>query len=181
MTAINIVKSAVYILLTFVITACVWVDDPDDLRQFVQKQRLTVAPPIEPLPEFKPYHSFVYEGGSLRDPFQRLVQLSNAKNEVFDDVDNGLLPDSQRPKTYLEEFSLDSLRMVGTIGISQKRWALIKDNKGEVHRVTIGDYMGLDFGQVTTVSNGFVELNEIVPNGRGGWMIRQRSIVMDEQ
>ncbi len=184
MTVINIVKSAVYILLVFVVTACVWVEDPDDLRHFVQQQRQAAAPPIEPLPEFKPYHSFVYEGASLRDPFQSLVQLSDgntAEDPIFNNADNSLLPDSERPKSYLEEFSLDLLSMVGTIGMSQRRWALIKDNKGEVHRVTVGDYMGLDFGQVMTVSNGFVELKEIVPNGRGGWMTRQRSIVMDEE
>lgn len=183
MTVIKYLKGVFIIALTFMMTACVWVEDPDDLRQFVQQVRQAKAPPIKPLPEFKPYHSFVYEGASLRDPFQSLVQINDTSHESKDVaiVDNGLRPDSDRPKSYLEEFSLDSLKMVGTIGMSNKRWALIKDNEGEVHRVSNGDYMGLDYGQVMTVSNGFIELKEIVPNGRGGWMTRQRSIVMDEE
>ncbi len=183
MTVTKCIRGGLGIVLSLMMTACVWVEDPDDLRQFVQQVRQAEAPPIKPLPEFKPYHSFVYEGASLRDPFQSLAQLNEPSREAQDVavVDNGLRPDSERPKSYLEEFSLDSLKMVGTIGMSKKRWALIRDDKGEVHRISSGDYMGLDYGQVVTVSNGFVELKEIVPNGRGGWMTRQRSIVMDEE
>lgn len=184
MTLIKYIKAVFLVVLALMMNACVWVEDPDDLRQFVQQVRQAEAPPIKPLPEFKPYHSFVYEGASLRDPFQSLAQLSDSNEvavDVVQDNENGLRPDSERPKSYLEEFALDSLKMVGTIGMSKQRWALIRDDKGEVHRVTSGDYMGLDFGQVVTVSNGFIELKEIVPNGRGGWMTRQRSIVMDDE
>lgn len=184
MMPIKRLKVVLVMLLSFSMTACVWVEDPDDLRRFVQDVRQRPAPPVQPLPEFKPYHSFVYEGASLRDPFQALVQLTETggpKEEVAATVENSLQPDSDRPKAYLEEFALDTLRMVGTIGMQNKRWALVQDSKGEVHRVTQGDYMGLDFGQIVTVSSGFIELKEIVPNGRGGWMTRQRSLVMEEQ
>lgn len=179
-------KPVLLLLGALALNGCVWVEDPGDLRRFVQTVKQAKAPPIKPLPEFKPYHSFVYEGASLRNPFQLMVAFepsSNASDTEAQGADNGIRPDQDRPKAYLEEFSVDALQMVGTIGVSStgKLWALVKDDKGEVHRVKAGDYMGLDFGQVVAVNNGFIELKEIVSNGRGGWMIRQRSITMEEK
>ncbi|WP_432471740.1 pilus assembly protein PilP [Amphritea sp. HPY] len=173
------------VLLALIISSsgCVWIDDAEDLRRFVSQEKQKKSVKVKPLPEFKPYHSFVYEGASLRSPFKPLVALI----ELVDDdtsqsgTDNGIKPDQQRAKAYLEGFALDNLKMVGTIGVKSGSglWALIRDGQGEVHRVSVGDFMGLDFGEVVTVKNGRVEIVEIVSNGRGGWMKRPRSVVMD--
>lgn len=170
------------ILIPLSLSGCVWIDDVSDLRSFVaqEKQKKTVR--IDPLPEFKPYHSFVYEGASLRSPFKPLVAIV-----LYDDTgtggigESGVKPDKEREKTYLETFPLDNLAMVGSINMNTNgvRWALIRDKKGEVHRVSAGDYMGLDYGKVIAVNSDNVELLEIVTNGRGGWMKRPRSVVMD--
>ncbi|WP_299201207.1 pilus assembly protein PilP [uncultured Amphritea sp.] len=173
------------ILTPFLLGGCVWIEDVSDLRSFVAQEQQKKIIKVEPLPEFKPYHSFVYEGASMRTPFKPLVSIA-----AFDtgsgvvaaaEGDNGIKPDLDREKTYLETFSLDNLSMVGSINMSAdgSRWALIKDKKGEVHRISVGDYMGLDYGEVVAVSSDNVELIEIVTNGRGGWMRRPRSVVMD--
>lgn len=166
-------------LLSLLASGCVWIEDTNDLRSFVaqEKQKKTVR--VEPLPEFKPYHSFIYEGASMRNPFKPLVALINP--ESIPDVDvAGQQPDIDREKEYLETFSLDNLKMVGSINkTSDARWALIRDGKGEIHRVTIGDYMGFDFGRVVAVNGDSVDLVETISNGRGGWMKRPRSVVMD--
>ncbi|WP_428035760.1 pilus assembly protein PilP [Amphritea sp.] len=171
------------ILVPFFLGGCVWIEDVSDLRSFVAQEKQKETKKVEPLPEFKPYHSFVYEGASMRSPFKPLVSVAAFDTEegVAAESDNGIKPDLDREKTYLETFSLDNLSMVGSINMSAdgSRWALIKDKKGEVHRVSVGDYMGLDYGKVVAVSSDNVELIEIVTNGRGGWMRRPRSVVMD--
>ncbi|WP_290697780.1 pilus assembly protein PilP [Amphritea sp.] len=171
------------ILVPFLLGGCVWIEDVSDLRSFVaqEKQKKTIR--VEPLPEFESYHSFVYEGASMRSPFKPLVSIINFENDEEASVtgNSGLTPDVDREKAYLETFSLDNLAMVGSINMNgdDSRWALIKDKKGEVHRVSVGDYMGLDYGKVIAVNSDNVELLEIVTNGRGGWMKRPRSVVMD--
>ena len=93
-----------------------------------------------------------------------------------------LRPDDGRAKDYLEEFSIDDLKMVGTIkrfgADDDALWALIQDTNGAIHRVTENNYMGLDFGKIINVDERKMELVEIVSNGRGGWMKRSRTLVL---
>jgi len=162
-------------------TGCIWVEDTTDLRQFVTDTLARPGGRIEPLPEFKAYESFVYEGSSLRDPFKRLVPESEA--DELAGPESGIKPDEERPKDYLEGFAVDQLSMVGTITPlgSRALFALVRDDKGEIHRVTVGDHMGLDYGEVVEVSGQAIKLIEIISNGRGGWMTRPRNLALPEQ
>lgn len=174
-------RLAALTLLAGLNSGCVWVDDTTDLRSFVQQTEARPPGKIKPLPEFKPYEAFVYQGASLRDPFQPLVELAQKEEEKGPVSD--VKPDLSRPKTYLETFPIDSLKMVGTISSLDggNLWALLKDPNGEVHRVTNGDYLGKDFGQIQSVSEQSIELVEIIENGRGGWMKRPRTIALPEK
>ena len=170
---------------TLFLSGCVdWVEDKQDLVQFVNTSKAAPAGKIKPLPEFKPYHSFVYEGASMREPFVELIPYTEPEeSEKPGIVSGGLQPDQERSKEYLESFALDRLIMVGTILKKDDKtlWALIRDGNAEVHRVGKGAYMGLDYGQVIEVDEEKVVLSEIVTNGRGGWMKRSRNLVLSEQ
>ena len=61
----------------------------------------------------------------------------------------GLRPDSRRNREFLEQFSLDTLRMVGTLRMADRTYGLVKTKDGLVHRVLPGNYMGQADGQVT--------------------------------
>ncbi|WP_372741854.1 pilus assembly protein PilP [Neptunomonas sp.] len=164
-------------------SGCIWVEDTGDLARFVTDVQAKPKGKIEPLPTFEPYHSFVYQGASLRDPFIPLIRVvSTLANFELDDSD-GLQPDQDRPRSYLEQFAVDQLSMVGTIGKADDDffWALVLDNNKEIHRVKIGDYVGLDFGRVVAVSDQQLDMLEIISNGRGGWMQRPRIIELAEQ
>lgn len=162
------------------LSGCIWVEDTQDLRAFVAERSSRPVGQIAPLPEFKPYEAFVYEGSSLRNPFTAIVAEAAPLAEDISDV----APDFERLKDYLETFALDNLAMVGTItapGSAEMLWALVKDPRGEIHRVTVGDYLGLDHGQVLALDERRLELSEIISNGRGGWMKRPRTIILPEQ
>ncbi len=169
------------ILLTALTGGCIWVDDTSDLRTYVQQTQAKPPGKIAPLPEFESYEAFIYQGASLRDPFHPLIEL------VAEAEDQGpvsdLKPDTARVKVYLETFPVDGLNMVGTITSLDggELWALLKDPKGEIHRVSNGDYLGLDYGQVLEVSELGLEFVEIIENGRGGWMKRPRVIALPEK
>ena len=132
---------------------------------------------IEPPPEFKPVASYAYSAHQLRSPFnapvdqQLLVVPDGRKVE----------PDMGRPKEYLERFSLDALKMVGTIARpGEPLQALIADPSGAVTRVRPGSYMGKNFGRVTGVSEARVSLVEVVPDGRDGWVERASNVSITE-
>jgi type IV pilus assembly protein PilP len=150
-----------------------------DLIDYAEKIKNQQTSRIEPLPEFRPYESFTYAASDLRDPFT-IPTFSNQQAMALPTATNGITPDFDRPREPLEEFPLDSLRMVGTLEQNDANWALINDTDGTIHRVQTGNYAGQNFGKITRVTEFEVELTEIVPDGIGGWMERQATIAISE-
>ncbi len=167
--------------LVLALQGCMQVDDLNDLRQYVLQTQASPVGSIEPLPEFKSYESFLYRATSLRGPFQPLVrvELSEEEEEV---AKNDLKPDFERPKEPLEAFKLEQLTMVGTIHmlVEGELTALIRDGAGEIHRVQIGNFVGRNYGEIAQVNETQLDIIEIVPNGRDGWMKRPRNLVLVE-
>jgi type IV pilus assembly protein PilP len=154
-------------------------DPTADLEVYVEQVKSKQTSRIEPLPEFKPYESFAYQANDLRDPFTEPT-FSHPQAAATQITNNGIKPDFDRPTEPLEEFPLDSLRMVGTLEQNNENWALINDTDGTIHRVQPGNYAGQNHGKITRVTEFEVELTEIVPDGIGGWIERQASIAISE-
>jgi type IV pilus assembly protein PilP len=154
-------------------------DPTADLEVYVEQVKSKQTSRIEPLPEFKPYESFAYQANDLRDPFTEPT-FSHPQAATTQVTSNGIKPDFDRPTEPLEEFPLDSLRMVGTLEQNSENWALINDTDGTIHRVQPGNYAGQNHGKITRVTEFEVELTEIVPDGIGGWIERQASIAISE-
>lgn len=151
-----------------------------DLEQFVAEVRSRQPSKIEPLPEFKPYETFLYQAGDLRSPFDPGLGGQADQNVAGAASNNGLHPDANRPREPLEEFPLDTLRMVGTLSQHGQSWGLVLANDGTIHRVQPGNYLGQNHGKIKQVSEFEIELLEIVPDGLGGWMERPASLALSE-
>lgn len=154
-------------------------DPTSDLAVYVQKVKHQQVSKIEPLPEFTPYESFTYSATDLRDPFTP-PSFTSQQAAPSQASNNGIKPDFDRPREPLEEFPLDSLRMVGTLEKDHRNWALINDTDGTIHRVRAGNYLGQNFGKITRITDYEVELTEIIPDGIGGWMERPATIALSE-
>lgn len=133
-----------------------------NLKQFIRQVDQQPGGRVEPLPEVKPYETFVYNDQSLRSPFVP------SQPAGFDAVH----PNSKRPRQYLEQFSLDTLKMVGTLRMGGQTYGLVQTKDGIVHRVTVGNYMGQNDGRITDITPSKIDLAEIVPDGLGGFMKR---------
>ncbi|MEK6807337.1 MAG: pilus assembly protein PilP [Pseudomonadota bacterium] len=149
----------------------------DDLDQFINEVKSRTSKAIEPLPQIKQYQAFSFEPGERRDPFEANL-ISRAQRAAA--AAGGVQPDFNRNKEPLEEFPLDSLRMVGTIEIRKQSYALIKAPDAVIHRVAIGDHLGQNYGKVTKVTEAEIELSEIVPDPFGGWKQRPATLGLAE-
>ena len=145
-----------------------------DLDAFMAEKRARPGGVIEPIPTFKAYEAFAYAATTLRSPFDRPVdirQLAALSARV------ALRPDDNRPKEYLERFTLDSLLMVGSLERSGQDWTLIRDPDGGIHRVQVGNFLGRDHGRIVEMGDTFIAVIEIVPDGtEDGWVERPRTI-----
>lgn len=147
--------------------------DAPNLEKWVAEVKARPAPPLDPLPVMQQFETFEYAAYSLRDPF------SNA----FTDADSGSgpRPDRARRRQALEQFPLDSLDMVGTLGHGAGIVALVMAPDKVTYRVRPGDYMGQSDGRVTGVFEDRIELVELVPDGAGGWLERPASVALEDQ
>jgi type IV pilus assembly protein PilP len=153
--------------VALVISGC---QGQSDLREWVAQEKAKRGAPIPPLPVIKTFETFTYTDQDKRDPF------SASPDELNEN--NGPRPDEGRARQPLEAYSLDSLKMVGTIGNGATMEALIKDPGGVIHRVHANEYMGQNYGRITAISGDKVDLVELVSNGNGGWMERPASVAL---
>ncbi|HVV97550.1 MAG TPA: pilus assembly protein PilP [Rhodanobacteraceae bacterium] len=146
----------------------------NDLRQWVAQEKAKKGAPLEPLPIIKTFETFEYKDQDLRDPFNVSAE------EQEQSANNGPHPDQDRPREPLEAFPLDGLRMAGTLGLAKSIEGLVRDPDGVVHRVHVGNYLGQNYGRITSISEDHIDLVELVPNGSGGWMEKPATIALGD-
>ncbi len=146
--------------------------DAPNLQQWVEEVRQRPAPPLDPVPTIKPFESFQYDPSGYRDPFDVSAVVQGASTAR---------PNSNRRRQPLEEFPLDSLDMVGTLGKGRGLVALVMGPDRVAHRVSPGNYLGQSDGRVTRIYEDRIELIELVPDGAGGWLERPATITLENQ
>lgn len=148
-----------------------------DLHDFMEKARSQPVGEIEPLPTFNPYETFKYSAMALRSPFEKPVIVDGeSQSEGVSAVE----PDQNRKKEYLEQFNFSAFSLVGAIARDGVLWSLVEDGEGDVHRVTVGNYMGKNHGKIVSNVESKVDVIEIVPDGKGGWVERPRTLTLRE-
>lgn len=156
------------------LTGCGGGNDFSDLREFMDEVDARPAPPIEALPVFEQVEPFRYQASTMRSPFEPPVLVKAAPD--LPPGSGEVKPNFNRAKEYLEQYTIASLTMVGTLSRDHNMFALIQDADGGVHRVQTGDYMGTDHGEIQTIDEASIELIEIVSDGGTGWVRRERTV-----
>jgi len=147
--------------------------DAPNLEEWVANVKARPAPPLDPLPVMQQFETFEYAAQGMRDPFSDAFRA--------DGSGSGPRPDSARRKQTLEQFPLDGLDMVGTLGRGGGLVGLVMAPDKVTYRVQRGVYLGQNDGRVTGIYEDRIEIVELVPDGAGGWLERPASIALDEQ
>jgi len=150
-------------------------DGLQDLRDFVKNAYADRKPKVEPLPEIKMQETFAYSAESLTDPFATFNLKPQGQRSA-----GGPRPDMNRRKEPLEEYPLDSLKMVGTLMRGKQSWAIIQAPDGTVYRVQVGDHMGQNSGMVNKITEDKVNLVELIQSAAGDWVEREASVALVE-
>lgn len=164
------------LLSALLLTAC----EPkmDDLHQFIVEVANTPPTAIEPYPEFVTKPAFKYTAADLRSPFQRLKTTEMELNAPK--IANCRQPDLKRGKMALEKYGIDALSIQGFFTSMGKTWAIILANDGTLHKVTIGDRMGLFFGEITQITQNAIFYTELLPDGTGCWKEKKSKLTMSQ-
>lgn len=147
--------------------------DMDDLDEYINKIKARPGGQIDPIPEVTPYEVFTYVADveGLRSPF-----VPDLPQRAGNSTDGGTRPDPDRSREYLEQYSLDTLRMVGTLTQGETYFGLVRTSDGLIHRVIAGNYMGQNDGRIISINESKIELVEIISDGIGGYVEREAGV-----
>ena len=173
----SLLQKSVATFFTCLLLAACDSNQMGDLQNFVDEVKSRKAGRIAPLPEIKPIETFIYTASDKRNPFA--FSVGEEPEMEMDLSDNGIRPDTLRRKEELEDFPLDSLRMVGTLEQHGNAWGLIRSQEGTIYRVQPDNYMGQNHGRITRILEDRIELIEIVPDGQTGYMERSASLSLN--
>ncbi len=143
-----------------------------DLLKYIDQVKAKPGGRIEPLPQIKPYETFSYEADSLRSPFA--AARAAGRGGVA-----GPRPEASRPKEYLEQFPIDTLAMAGTLSRGNGTYGLVQTQDGLLHKVLPGNYIGQSDGRVVAVTQSEIKIEELVPDGSGGFYKRSAAIALE--
>ncbi len=116
----------------------------------------------------------------MLDPFKASKLEPESKNRQGSGKGGAFQPDFEARdlrNSLLEKYPVESLKMIGYLNINRRPIAVIQvENK--VKQVKVGDYVGLDFGLVTQVTEKEVLLRELIQDSAGDWSERTSSLYL---
>ena len=149
-----------------------------ELQTWMDTERKTVSPQIAKIEEPKKYEPYRYEGTGALDPFSQ-AKLSKALDNSNVRKPGGLQPDLARRRESLEDYPVDSIKMVGHIKRQGQNFGLVTVDAA-VYPVKLGNYMGQNFGKIVKISETEISLKELVQDATGDWVERQSALQLQE-
>lgn len=149
-----------------------------EVRLWMDDARKATKVAIPKLSEPKKFVPFSYSGKNAVDPFNP-SKLAVAFARLQANSNSALKPDLERRRDPLESYPLDTLKMVGTLEKPGLSYALLQVDKA-IFQVKVGNYIGQNFGMITSIAESAVELKEIVQDASGDWVERKAKLELQE-
>ncbi|MEJ8813869.1 pilus assembly protein PilP [Variovorax ureilyticus] len=155
--------------------------DQDELRTWMTEQRAAVKPNVPPIAEPKKFTPQPYTEAGAIEPFNMQKLTQALRRDSNQPSTSGLIaPELTRRKEALEAFPLDSMAMVGSLNRNGQPVALISVDK-LLYQVKVGNYLGLNYGKITRITETELALREIVQDAAGEWIERVATLQLQER
>lgn len=168
-------KLIVPALMTVLLAGC-GDSDVREVRTWMDETKAQTKPSVKPLPESKEFLPYAYNQAQAPDPFSADKLAGPGTLAAQPNVGQ---PDLNRPREALENYPLDTMRMVGMMQKGGVSFALVQIERS-VYRVRAGQRLGQNFGQVTRVTPAAVEIREMVQDAGGDWVERISKLELQE-
>lgn len=157
--------------------------DQEELRQWMADNSTNLRGNVPPLPQVKPYEPVPYDVEGSLDPFKAAKIEPESKHRQAVGQGGAFQPDFEARElrnSLLEKYPIESLKMIGYMNVNNRPLAVIQvDDK--IKQVKVGDYVGLDFGMVTKITDKEVELRELIQDSAGDWSERTSSLYLQSK
>ncbi|MCL7930251.1 pilus assembly protein PilP [Halomonas llamarensis] len=177
MTLRQVIYSALGLSVVFMLAGCA----DANMQQLTQALRdIREEPGGQPridMPEMPDYEPLPYRHSDARSPF--LAPDAVVDSTFMKPGDNSeLAPDQTRAPEPLERYALQELRLVGTLQMGQRQRALIRTPENEVISVSVGNYVGSNYGRISRITEQHIKIHERVFTQRDGWQVRDVTLAL---
>lgn len=155
----------------------------EDLKQWMAENTKDLRGSIPKLPEVKPYEPVPYEVEGGLDPFKPGKIEPESKYRQAAGKGGAFQPDFEAREvrnSLLEKYPIESIKMIGYMNVNKRPMAVVQV-EDKVKQIKVGDYMGLDFGMVTHISDTEVQLRELIQDSAGDWSERKSSLYLQSK
>ena len=146
----------------------------DDLTAYLDEVKARPGTPLEALPQIPHAEEFRYVAAGRPSPFAPIAPGTEETRRAGAEPE----PDLAREPEFLEHYSLDALRMVGSLRQESALYGLMQTPDGLIHRLATGDYLGRNHGRAIRISEEEVQLVELIEDGNGGYLQRPAAITL---
>jgi type IV pilus assembly protein PilP len=174
--ALTLTAWAAFGLLVLNLAACSGSDD--ELQAWMEQQRHEVQPSVKPLSPPQKFNPQAYAGMDSAEPFSAQKFTGVLKQEARQ-PNSAVAAELNRRKEPLEAFPLDSMAMVGSVNRKGVPFALLKV-ENLLYQVKVGEYLGVNYGKITKISETEITLREIVQDAAGEWIERPTTLQLQE-
>jgi type IV pilus assembly protein PilP len=161
---------ALLTLPALLLTSCAERETPHQLRgelEMIRRGIPATTPLIQLTGDFIPYAYTAASDDTAMTPF------GHPGASIVDDKANER-PRQRGARQPLEDIPLESIRMVGTLSRDGRTDALLQVDR-IVYPSRSGDYLGQNFGVIRHISDGRVELEELI-RSNGDWEKRMTTL-----
>lgn len=160
-------KAITPVLLAMLLAGC-GDSDVREVRTWMEETKAQTKPSVKPLPASKEFVPYAYNQAQAPDPFGADKLAGPGMLAAQPNVGQ---PDLNRPREALENYPLDTMKMVGMMQKGGVGFALVQIERS-VYHVRAGQRLGQNLGQVTRVTPAAVEIREMVQDAGGDWVER---------
>lgn len=152
--------------------------DVREVREWMAQVRRDTRPAVKPLPAPKDFIPYAYGARNMVDPFSP-QKLQAGMDLGAETAKSPFTPDTRRAKEVLENYPLDTMRMVGALQKGGVNYGLVQVDRS-VYQVRPGQHMGENFGLVTRVTDSAIDIRETVQDASGAWVQRTARLELQE-
>ena len=156
--------------------------EQEELTTWMQRERDSIKPSVEPIPEPSKFEPSTYGSEALVEPFssEKLASILRSGQTLVAGKSALIEAELNRRKQPLEAFPLDTMKMVGSMNRKGQLVALIKVDQ-LLYQVTSGTYLGQNYGRVLNISENELTLREVVQDAAGEWIERPAALQLQEE
>jgi type IV pilus assembly protein PilP len=163
------------LVLCSLLAAC-GAEEHDDIKQWMDEQSKGMKVVVKDPPPLVTPAIISYGSKDLDSPFSpdkiRIKDVTGPNDKTN--------PNAGRTPEYLEGFPLESLRLIGIIDYGGKMFALIQTPEKPKH-VTVGNYMGANFGKITEITKNQVRVTEMVKDANDLWVKQEKVLYLQQE